>query len=212
MKRIFLLSLFPICLTALAMDMIQEKPIPGQTAWSVLNVRGYSVDPQTGVVDDTEGFGAFDSIIKLFNPSCPRNFDNGGGSFDDTTRYVKDTYDIENVVYDPFMRTKEHNEYVLYLARHKKFDCCTSISVLNVIDIQDARLVHIQLCYDVLKENGSAFFKVWPGDRSGVELKEKGRYQSNRDATYYVAEIKKIFGENNVTLIDDKTIKAIKVS
>lgn len=207
-----LLSLFIVSVTALAINIIHERTTPAQTAWSVLNVRGHSIDPHTGTVDDTEGFGAFDSIMQLFNPSCPRNFDNGGGSFNDTTRYVKDTYNIENVVYDPFMRTKEHNDYVLYLARNKKFDCCTSISVLNVIDTVEGRSTHIQLCYDVLKENGSAFFKVWPGDRSQIERKQKDSYQSNQDATHYLAEIKNVFGDNNVVLIDDKTIKAIKSS
>lgn len=208
MKRIAILSLFLISLTNLGKE--HDSSVPEQTAWTVLNVRGHSIDEHTGMVDDTEGFGAFDSIMKLFNPSCPSNFDNGGGAFDDTTRYAKDTYNIENIVYDPFMRTKEHNDYVLDVARTKKFDCCTSISVLNVIDTASSRLAHIQLCYDVLKENGSAFFKVWPGDKSGVEHQEQGRYQSNQDASYYIAEIKKIFGNDNVMLVDDKTIRALK--
>ena len=210
MKKIIILSLLLIPLASLSNK--PDSSIPEQTVWNVLNVQGHSIDPQTGMVDDTEGFGAFDSIMKLFKPSCPLNFDNGGGSFDDTTRYVKDTYDIENVVYDPFMRTKEHNDYVLSLARNKKFDCCTSISVLNVIDTEDARSEHIRLCHNVLKENGSAFFKIWPGNKSGVEHKENGRYQSNQNATYYISEIKKIFGTDNVMLIDDKTIKAIKTN
>ena len=50
--------------------------IPEQIAWSVLNVKGYAIDPTTGKVDDTEGYGAFDSIMAMFKPSCPKNFDN----------------------------------------------------------------------------------------------------------------------------------------
>jgi hypothetical protein len=71
MKHIFLVLLAFVC-----MSMALE-----QTAWNVLNIRGYSIDPITGDVDETEGFGAFDSLMKLFKPNCPKNFDNGGGCF-----------------------------------------------------------------------------------------------------------------------------------
>jgi len=181
-----------------------------QTAWDVLNIKGYAIDPTTGQIDDTEGFGAFDSLMKLFRPVCPKNFDNGGGAFNDNSAYIKDTYNIENVVYDPFMRDEQHNEWALAQAQIKLFDCSTSISVLNVIDTEQARYVHIKICFDVLKEGGSAFFKVWPGNGSGIGCKSENSYQSNKDATHYVDEIKNVFGSENVMLVDNKTIKAIK--
>ncbi len=181
-----------------------------QTPWSVLNIRGYSIDPATGKVDDTEGFGAFDSIMKELKPECPRNLDNGGGAYDDTSRYVKEKYNIQNLVYDPFMRSSEQNEKVLQQVQKNPTDCCTSISVLNVIDSIEDRLAHIRLCHDKLKPGGQAFFKVWPGDGSGISLKEKGRFQSNQGASYYMQDVEKVFGKGNVFLIDNKTIKAIK--
>jgi hypothetical protein len=72
-----------------------------------------------------------------------------GGAFDEASHYVKDTYNIESWVFDPFMRSQDHNEKVLQKAREIPFDCCTSISVLNVIDTSDARLKHIKICYDL---------------------------------------------------------------
>jgi len=192
--------------------VVHSTNMPQQTPWAVLNIKGYGLDPITGKVDDTQGFGAFDSIMQCLRPACPNNFDNGGGAHNDTTTYVKNTYDIENVVYDPFMRDPEHNASVLDLAQHKPFDCCTSLSVLNVIDTFQSRMEHISLCFAVLKIGGHAFFKVWQGDGSGIPLKTSGEYQSNQNAHYYIDEIKMIFGKENVVLIDDKTIKALKSS
>lgn len=199
MKYIF------ICLLA----FVCTSMVPEQTVWNVLNIRGYSIDPITGEVDETEGFGAFDSLMKLFKPNCPKNFDNGGGAFDDTSRYVKEAYNIENIVYDPFMRSPEHNEKVLKAAQTAPFDCCTSISVLNVIDSVDARLHHVKICYDVIKVGESAFFKIWSGDKTGIAQKSEGRYQSNQTAAFYVDEVRQVFGDE-VFLVDETTIKAVK--
>lgn len=187
--------------------IIQHFSIISTSTFS--NVKGHSIDPNTGKIDDTQGCGAFDSIVKTFGNICPNNFDNGGGEFDVSTKYIKSKYNINNVVYDPFMRTEKHNKKAINQGKKKPFDCSTSMSVLNVIDKPDTRLAHIKLSCDLLKNKGCAFFKVWPGNRSAIESK-KERYQSNKDATYYVDEVKKIFGNNNVFLIDDKTIIAIK--
>ncbi|MDR3550481.1 MAG: hypothetical protein P4L31_03645 [Candidatus Babeliales bacterium] len=184
--------------------------MPAQTPWAVLNIKGYAIDPITGKIDDTVGFGAFDSIMQSLRPTCPYNFDNGGGAYDDATNYVKFAYNIENMVYDPFMREQEYNESVLECARQHPFDCCTSLSVLNVIDTLESRMEHISLCFMVLKRGGYTFFKVWPGDGTGIPLKTACEYQSNQNASYYLDEIKLIFGAENVVLIDDKTIKALK--
>jgi hypothetical protein len=181
-----------------------------QTPWSVLNVTGHTIDPTTGKVDDTEGFGAFDSVMKLFSPKCPKNFDNGGGAFDDASKYVKYTYDVENVVYDPYMRPASHNETVLKMVESGSFDCCTSMSVLNVIDTASARREHITLCHRALKDGGVTLFKVWPGDGSGVPKTGNGRHQNNQPAQSFLAEIQAVFGATNVVLADNRTIKATK--
>lgn len=208
MRKIY--ALFFIIICSINLLVCISSDIPEQIPWTCLNVHGYAIDPDTGKTDDTEGFGAFDSIMKLFNPSCPTNFDNGGGAFDDNSKYVKEKYNIENLVYDPFMRPDGHNKKILEQIRTRKFDCCTSMSVLNVIDNARARNAHINLCFEVLKENGYAFFKIWSGNGTGIETREKNRYQSNQNANYYLEEINKIFGKENVTLVDEKTIKAIK--
>lgn len=182
-----------------------------QIVWSRPNVKGYSIDPTTGQIDATEGFGGFDSIIKAFNGLGPRNFDNGGGEHDDNTQYLKEKYNIENIVYDPFMRPLEHNENALEQAQIKPFDTCTSISVLNVINTIKSRLAHIKICDKILKANGLAFFKVWAGNKSQIPTEVEGGYQSNKDIEGYIDEVKEAFGAGNVYLdSENKIIKAIK--
>jgi hypothetical protein len=108
------------------------------------------------------------------------------------------------------MRSLQHNEDVLAKARKRPFDCCTSMSVLNVIDTKEARIKHIRLCFDALKAKGSAFFKVWAGNRSGIAAKSEGRFQSNLDAAHYISEVEEVFGKEAVQLVDETTIRAIK--
>jgi len=187
-----------------------DKQSSSQTPWKTLNITGHANDDKTGLVDDTEGNGAFDSIIETFRPHCPSNFDNGGGAFDVASQYVEEKYGIKNVVYDPFMRSQPHNNFVLVVAKRGLFDCCTSLSVLNVIDCPFARSHHIQLCYQSIKNKHTAFFKVWPGNGSGIPIKANGRYQSNCHSWFYIKEIQDVFGIENVKLINDKTIVAIK--
>lgn len=173
-----------------------------QHPWTVDNVRGYSMDTSTNEIDETEGFGAFDSLVRFSNFG-PRNLDNGGGSYDDNSTYVKEKYNVNNLVYDPFKRNCEHNLEVIKTALNNPFDTCTSMSVLNVIDTKQARLDHIKMCYNAIKPNGKAFFKVWSGNNSGQDSKEPGRYQSNKGLEYYIDEVREIFGTDNV-MFDQK--------
>ena len=182
-----------------------------QTPWVLPNLKGYAYF-KTGEIDDSGGFGAIDFVIKNFgkNSLGPINFDNGGGQFDFNTKYLKEKYNITNIVYDPFMRTKQHNENTLKEVYKNNFDSSTSFSVLNTIDLKSARLDHINLCYIALKKNGLAFFKVWLADNSNITKKVCDQFQINKKSDYYIDEIINIFGKNNVILYNDNTIIAIK--
>jgi len=181
-----------------------------QTPWTVANVIGHSRDPYTKQIDLTEGFGAFDSILNAHSLGT-RTIDIGGGQHDFNSAYLDHIYDIEHRVYDPFMRPDEHNAHLLAKAIERPFDSCTSISVLNVIDQEDARLEHIKLCYAVVKECGKVFFKVWPGNGTGMPEKKKGSFQSNKNMEAYVKEIENVFGRNVSVDHQNKLIKCVKM-
>lgn len=182
-----------------------------QIAWSVSNVVGHSIDPYTRKIDHTEGFGAFDSILNSHSVGT-RCIDVGGGQHDYNSSYCSHKYLIELSVLDPFMRTKEHNKEILKAAEERPFDSCTSISVLNEINLKRSRIEHIKLCRSVIKECGKVFFKVWPWDGTGVEKIKEDSFQSNRNLESYLKEIESVFGTENVKI--DKTneiIIAIKI-
>jgi hypothetical protein len=181
-----------------------------QTPWTSPNVSGHSIDPYTGEIDLTEGFGAFDSILSSYSLGR-RAIDVGGGSNDTNAAYLFHKYQTDLMVYDPFMRSEAHNGSVMETARQRPFDAATSISVLNVIDNKDARIDHIRRCQSVIKEGGKAFFKVWPGNGSGTPEKTEGGFQNNRDLDSYLGEIIEVFGPDRV-FIDNKNkiIKCVK--
>jgi hypothetical protein len=198
-----------ICMSAIMIGILRGQQSLRQTPYCGLTVRGYYKDPITGKIDDTLGFAAFDAIMKYLDVTCLANFDNGGGAHDDTTKYLKRLYNIENVVYEAFLQSFDHSNKVLALIKTQKFDMSTSMSVLNVIDTLELRLEHTQLTFDFLKENGVAFFRLWPGDSTGIARKTDISVQSNKPASCYVHEVALIFGKNNVFLVDEKTIEAI---
>jgi hypothetical protein len=170
-----------------------------QTAWKAPNVVGHSIDPYTGKMDHTEGFGAFDSILGSYSLGR-RTIDIGGGQHDTNSAYLEQRYQLSHQVYDPFMRSDAHNQRVLKLATHRPFDSCTSISVLNVIDSRHARLDHLRQCRSVIKETGKVYIKVWPGNGRGISVTTDTSYQSNLGLKHYVAECEAIFGRRNVKL------------
>lgn len=64
-----------------------------------------------------------------------RNFDLGGGRFDNATEYLN-RLGVENVIYDPFNRSRKHNENAIKKS-YRAFDTCTINNVLNVVDNLD---------------------------------------------------------------------------
>lgn len=147
----------------------------------------------TNVLDDTEGLVPFDVFFDKTQTGS-RNLDVGGGKFDAGSEHLKNTYGITNLVFDPYNRTKEHNELVEEEVKKTPVDSATSCSVLNVIPNAQDRSAHIRFIYDSLKANGHAFFTVWRGNGTGIP----SELQSNRGAHSYLAEVASIFGKTNV--------------
>jgi len=158
-----------------------------------------------GIVhDNTESIAAF---VDLQIPAGTSFLvDVGGGKFDSSADWVKKNKGVEEfLVLDPFMRTAEHNHAVQKTITEKGgADVVTSISVLNVVPEVSNRIKHIVLVNHVLKKGSYAFFKVWPGmwpERgTGKESynEERGIWQANRWAPFFLREVSAVFGRGNV--------------
>lgn len=175
--------------------------IVAQISWIGDNVKGHSIE--SGLIDDTEGFGAYDSLLSSESLGN-RIIDIGGGLYDYNTAYVAQKYLNECLVYDPYKRSVSHNRKVLQC---RPYDAAVSFSILNVINTSKARLAHIRLCQQMIKFGGKAAFKVWPGDGSGIGKVTASGYQCNRPIETYLQEIVMIFGRQNVRF--DKHLKQI---
>lgn len=123
------------------------------------------------------------------------NLDFGGGKFDNATEYLKQ-YGVENLVYDPFNRSEEHNQAVISRLQETPADTVTCNNVLNVIDDDDEVQRVIARCSDLLKKDGVAYFKIYEGDRSGIGRATKlDCYQRNQAAEDYLARVRLCFGD-----------------
>jgi hypothetical protein len=164
-----------------------------QISWSQPTVQGFGISE--GKLDYTEGIGAY---LDLHLRPNTKNFDNGGGSIDLNTEFLYENYGVKNTVYDPYQRSKEHNQQVLSDALKNGFDTTTSNSVLNVIDSLPSRLKHIWISCMALKKHGVAYFRVYEGNGSDTpEILSYG-YQSHRPTRLYQEEVESIFEKGNV--------------
>ena len=166
-----------------------------QTPWKKETIQGFPI--YEGQLETTEGFGAY--IDFCLHPNG-KNFDNGGGTHDYNTQFLKKYLGVNNFVYDPYQRDEENNQLALSEVARHDFDTATSNSVLNVIDNQDARIKHISLSCMALKEGGIAYFKVFAGNGSHEESRLEDSYQSNRPAISYQEEVEEVFGKGNVVV------------
>jgi hypothetical protein len=132
---------------------------------------GFCFD-KNGRLDITEGHGAFHGIA--FQRDTV-SFDVGGGGSDDNKLYLKESFVIENVGYDPFARSEQHNRKALVRIA----------SLMNVIDQAAACLDHINLCYNALKTDGKAYFRIWPGGGTRIGKRINTGFQINCGAAHF---------------------------
>lgn len=123
------------------------------------------------------------------------NLDYGGGRFDNVAQYLKD-YDVLNLVYDPFNRSKEHNKDVIDFVRNNGgADTVTCSNVLNVIKEPENRLSVIKNCDRIVKPGGTVYFTVYEGSGSGEGKANDKRksYQTNMRTEDYQEELEQVF-------------------
>ncbi len=129
-----------------------------------------------------------------FKPGT-KNFDLGGGKFDEGTKYLE-TKGVKNFVFDPVNRDSKTNKEAFEIVKNGGFDTTTCNNVLNVISEADVRDNIILQAAKSLKPNGTAYFTVYEGDGSGKgRQSQKDSWQEHRKTADYLGEIKKHFGE-----------------
>lgn len=124
-----------------------------------------------------------------------RNLDFGGGKWDKATVYLKNNHNCENLVYDPYNRTEEHNKEVANRVQTEGVDSITCLNVLNVIKNKDER-------HELLRNISNAMysshlighitpiiiFQVYEGDKTANK-----DIQTCMKAKEYIPEIQEVF-------------------
>jgi hypothetical protein len=119
------------------------------------------------------------------------NLDLGGGRYDEVQAYFDSELILcENLVYDPFNRTPNHNQEVLEQAKNGGCDTVTISNVLNVIEHKEHRLELLKLA---AQQYCPVYITVYEGDKSGIGKQTTKGYQLNRKLKDYESEIKEVF-------------------
>lgn len=121
------------------------------------------------------------------------NLDFGGGKFDNAAEYLSE-YDVTNLVYDPYNRSKAHNQDVIKQIKSAGgADTATCSNVLNVIKEPDVRRNVLTNIKRLVKPTGKVFITVYEGSGKGDEGPTKSGYQLNRKTEDYLEEVKEVF-------------------
>ena len=138
------------------------------------------------------------SIKKIDWKQGTRNADIGGGKFDNVTEYLEQ-FDVENIIYDPFNRSLQHNIDAISKIKYGQCYSATCNNVLNVIkeDINKERV--IQQCENVIRDDGWVYIQIYEGDRSGVGKETSKGWQENRKTRDYITLIEKYLRVYKVT-------------
>lgn len=121
------------------------------------------------------------------------NLDIGGGKYDLATDFVLNKYSVRNLVYDPFNRSKVHNDTVLLSLLITKPDTITISNVLCVIEEQDIRrdILEFAASYNV-----PVYITVYEGNKSGIpKISKRGTFQWNRKLKDYLGEVQEFFSD-----------------
>lgn len=127
------------------------------------------------------------------------NFDIGGGKFDNASTYLKEQYQVENLIFDPHNRSDSHNATIIRSLSLTPADTATISNVLNVICERDIQKSLIQLAHDNLKVGGLLFITVYEGNKSGIGKQTgKDQWQENKRLCDYKVLIEEVFTDCNL--------------
>ena len=128
------------------------------------------------------------------------NLDFGGGKYELATNWLEQQ-GAKNYVYDPFNRSKDHNESVMDHVIEQGVDCITCLNVLNVIQDKNERIGVLSMIRCVAEDckrvraYPTIFIQVYEGNKTGEPSRTTA--QMNRRATDYYDEIRYLFNEED---------------
>lgn len=88
--------------------------------------------------------------------------------------------------YDPFWADEAHNKRVMA----RRYDVVLCSNVLNVINDDDALKKAVRDCVYALLPCGSAFFRVYEGDGTGIPVETSKGFQRNTKTAVYESLIR----------------------
>lgn len=171
------------------------EQVDRETLW---DYKPQKITSEKTSINKTKVPSVFNSVAKKEGwVSGTRNLDIGGGKYDTATEYL-DKNGVNNLIYDPFNRSKQHNDSVVKELSSNPVDTVTISNVLNVLsDYRDANRVLAQ-AYDALKYDGKVYISVYEGDGSGLGYETKSGFQWNRKLKQYLFDIKQIFPDAEI--------------
>ena len=119
--------------------------------------------------------------------------DYGGGKYDTNKNYVKEKYDADVLVYDPYNRNEEHNLKVLHYFMRNPASIVICSNVLNVIQEDSVILDILRNIYSLMSKRGKLYIKVYERDKSGIGCETTKGWQRNQKIETYIPFVQMIF-------------------
>jgi hypothetical protein len=135
------------------------------------------------------------------------NLDVGGGKFDTATIALAKK-GVENLIFDPYNRSHDHNIEVEKRLDKNKADTATLSNVLNVIKEKQDRIIALKNAYNNVKKGGVVWIKVYKSTNREKYNEKLDSYQLGWDTEEYIPEVIAVFG--NAQKISNEIIKAIR--
>jgi hypothetical protein len=119
------------------------------------------------------------------------NLDIGSGPYNKLTEALKEQ-GVTNLPYDPYALSLLTNLSNIREAS-KGVDTVTLSNVLNVLQTETQMLGVLRLAREYVKDNGTVYIAVWPGNGTGIAGKTRDGYQQNKRLKQYLAIVRMVF-------------------
>ena len=121
------------------------------------------------------------------------NLDIGGGKYDLMTERLLEK-SVTNLVYDPYNRSKEHNDDVLMACRQFGVETVTVFNVLNVIKEREVQLEVLKLAFRSLQDSGMVFVRsTYKNPKKVSGPTKSGTFQHYMTQQEYLEIVKEVF-------------------
>lgn len=124
------------------------------------------------------------------------NLDIGGGKFDNMSDYLLCNHGVVNLIYDPFNRSREHNNVVMSKVMESGADSVTISNVLCVIKEDSNKRRLVMMAFESLRPGGVLYVTNYEGDKSRIGRKTReDQWQENKPSEDYMSLIRECFSQ-----------------